>query len=53
MAAVTSTFAAVDALSRSLALELAPVRVNTIRAGFIDPEFWDALPADDVEALRK
>jgi len=53
MAAVTSTFAAVDALSRSLALDLAPVRVNTIRPGFIDSEFWDALPADDVEALRK
>jgi NAD(P)-dependent dehydrogenase (short-subunit alcohol dehydrogenase family) len=52
LAAVTSTFAAVDALSQSLALELAPIRVNTIRPGFIDTEFWDALPSDDVEAIR-
>lgn len=53
LAAVTSTFAAVDSLSRSLALDLAPVRVNTIRPGFIDSEFWDVLPADDLEAIRK
>jgi NAD(P)-dependent dehydrogenase (short-subunit alcohol dehydrogenase family) len=53
LAAVTSTFAAVDSLSRSLALDLAPIRVNTIRPGFIDSEFWDVLPADDIEAIRK
>jgi len=52
LAAVTSTFAAVDALSRSLALDLAPIRVNTIRPGFIDSEFWNALPAEEVEAIR-
>lgn len=52
LAAVTSTFAAVDALSQSLALELAPIRVNTIRPGFIDTEFWDALPSQEVEAIR-
>ena len=53
LAAVTSTFAAVESLSQSLALELAPVRVNTIRPGFIDTEFWDALPAADVAALQQ
>lgn len=52
LAAVTSTFAAVDALSQSLALELAPTRINTIRPGFIDTEFWDALPSEEVEAIR-
>jgi NAD(P)-dependent dehydrogenase (short-subunit alcohol dehydrogenase family) len=52
LAAVTSTFAAVDSLSQSLALELAPIRVNTIRPGFIDTQFWDDLPADQVEAIR-
>jgi len=52
LAAVTSTFAAVDTLSRSLALDLAPIRVNTIRPGFVDTEFWDALSPEDVEALR-
>lgn len=52
LAAVTSTFAAVESLARSLALELAPIRVNTIRPGFIDSEFWEALPAEQVEALH-
>jgi len=36
--AVTSAFAAVEALSGSLAIELAPTRVNTIRPGFIDTD---------------
>jgi NAD(P)-dependent dehydrogenase (short-subunit alcohol dehydrogenase family) len=52
LAAVTSTFAAVDSLAQSLALELAPIRVNTIRPGFIDTEFWDDLPPEQVEAIR-
>ena len=52
LAAVTPTFAAVDSLSQSLALELAPIRVNTIRPGFIDTEFWNDLPAEHVEAIR-
>ncbi len=53
LAAVTSTFSAVEALSKSLALELAPIRVNTIRPGFIDTDFWDVLPADAVEDIRE
>jgi NAD(P)-dependent dehydrogenase (short-subunit alcohol dehydrogenase family) len=52
LAAVTPTFAAVESLSLSLALELAPIRVNTIRPGFIDTDFWDILPAATVEELR-
>jgi NAD(P)-dependent dehydrogenase (short-subunit alcohol dehydrogenase family) len=52
LAAVTPTFAAVDSLSQSLALELAPIRVNTIRPGFIDTDFWDVLPAATVEEIR-
>lgn len=52
LAAVTSTFAAVESLSQSLALELSPIRVNTIRPGFIDTDFWDVLPAQDVEEIR-
>jgi len=52
LAAVTSTFAAVESLSQSLALELAPIRVNTIRPGFIDTDFWDGLPAATVTEIR-
>ena len=52
LAAVTSTFAAVESLSQSLALELAPIRVNTIRPGFIDTDFWDVLPAATVEEIH-
>lgn len=52
-AAVTSTFAAVEALSGSLALELAPIRVNTIRPGFIDTAMWSFLPAEHRDDLRK
>jgi NAD(P)-dependent dehydrogenase (short-subunit alcohol dehydrogenase family) len=52
LAAVTATFAAVESLSQSLALELAPTRVNTIRPGFIDTDFWDVLPTESVEEIR-
>ena len=51
-AAVTSSFAAVEALAGSLALELAPTRVNTIRPGFIDTDMWSFLPAEHREGLR-
>lgn len=52
-AAVTSTFAAVEALSGSLALELAPTRVNTIRPGFIDTDMWSFLPGEHRDGMRK
>lgn len=52
-AAVTSSFAAVEALSGSLALELAPTRVNTIRPGFVDTDMWGFLPEDQRDGLRK
>lgn len=53
MTSVTSAFAAVEALGRSLALELGPIRVNTIRPGFIDTDFWTILPESEVAALRE
>jgi NAD(P)-dependent dehydrogenase (short-subunit alcohol dehydrogenase family) len=51
-AAVTSAFVAVEALSKSLALELAPTRVNTIRPGFVDTDMWSFLPGDAREGLK-
>jgi NAD(P)-dependent dehydrogenase (short-subunit alcohol dehydrogenase family) len=41
--AVAITNGAADVLARSLALELAPVRVNAISPGTIDTGAWDAL----------
>jgi NAD(P)-dependent dehydrogenase (short-subunit alcohol dehydrogenase family) len=39
---VATTNAAADTLARSLALELAPIRVNAISPGVIDTGAWDA-----------
>ena len=44
--------AAVEALSRTLAVELAPVRVNTISPGLVDTPVWETLvPATERDAL--
>lgn len=51
-AAVTASFAAVEALSGSLALELAPTRVNTIRPGFVDTDMWSFLPDAQRDGLK-
>lgn len=44
--AVAGTNAAVDAVVRSLAVELAPIRVNAVSPGTIDTGAWDGLGAD-------
>jgi NAD(P)-dependent dehydrogenase (short-subunit alcohol dehydrogenase family) len=43
---VAITNAAVDTLARSLAVELAPIRVNAISPGVIDTGAWDTLGED-------
>jgi NAD(P)-dependent dehydrogenase (short-subunit alcohol dehydrogenase family) len=43
---VAVTNGAVDFLSRSLAVELAPIRVNAISPGVIDTGAWDSLGED-------
>ena len=42
---------AVEALVRTLAVELAPVRVNAVSPGVIDTPTWAAMPADQREVL--
>jgi NAD(P)-dependent dehydrogenase (short-subunit alcohol dehydrogenase family) len=50
---VTATFAALEAFSQALALELGPVRVNTIRPGLVDSDMWSFLDPAAREQLRE
>lgn len=53
-AMVAASGGAIEAFSRTLALELAPVRVNTICAGFVDTPLLDAYYGEDRdEEVRK
>lgn len=50
---VTAAFAALEAFSQALALELGPMRVNTIRPGIVDSAMWDFLDDAAREHLRQ
>ena len=50
---VSGLSAALPALTKSLALELAPVRVNLIVAGFVDTPLSATVLGDQLEARRK
>jgi NAD(P)-dependent dehydrogenase (short-subunit alcohol dehydrogenase family) len=50
---ITAAFAAVEALTRALAIELGPRRVNTIRPGYTDSEMWSFLPEVERDSLRR
>jgi len=52
-AVVTATFAALEALTPALALELAPLRVNAIRPGAIDSDMWSFLDDQGRARLRR
>ena len=52
-ALMSALTAAHPALTRSLALELAPIRVNLIAAGFVDTPLSAALLGDQLEARRE
>jgi NAD(P)-dependent dehydrogenase (short-subunit alcohol dehydrogenase family) len=49
---ITSLTAAMVGLTRSLALELAPIRVNLIAAGFVDTPLSARLLGDQLDARR-
>ncbi|MGW1620896.1 SDR family oxidoreductase [Streptomyces sp. NPDC002172] len=53
MAVVGAVTAALPALTANLALEIAPVRVNLIAAGFVDTPLSAALLGDQLEARRE
>ena len=42
---------AIEAAARTLALELAPIRVNAVSPGVIDTPWWDAVPAAAKQAM--
>ncbi len=53
LALVSAITAALPALTKSLALELAPVRVNLIAAGFVDTALSASLLGDQLDARRE
>jgi NAD(P)-dependent dehydrogenase (short-subunit alcohol dehydrogenase family) len=50
---ISAAFAAVEALTRALAIELGPRRVNTIRPGYTDSDMWSYLPDARRRELRR
>jgi NAD(P)-dependent dehydrogenase (short-subunit alcohol dehydrogenase family) len=52
LAFIAALTAALPALTKNLALELAPVRVNLIAAGFVDTPLSAALLGDQLDARR-
>lgn len=48
---VTAAFHAVEGFAKALTVEMAPIRFNVIRPGFIDSGFWDYLDEPEREKL--
>ena len=53
LAFISALTAAMPALTRNLALELAPIRVNLIAAGFVDTPLSAAILGDGLDARRE
>lgn len=53
MAVASALTAALPALTANLALELAPIRVNLIAAGFVDTSLSASLLGDQLDARRE
>ena len=52
-AAVASYAAGLHGMTRNLALDLAPIRVNLVSPGLIKTELWDSLPAERYQQIEK
>jgi NAD(P)-dependent dehydrogenase (short-subunit alcohol dehydrogenase family) len=50
---ITAAFAALEALTRALAIELGPLRVNTIRPGYTDSDMWSWMGDAERDELRR
>jgi NAD(P)-dependent dehydrogenase (short-subunit alcohol dehydrogenase family) len=50
---ISAAFAALETLTKGLAIELAPLRVNTIRPGYTDSEMWSFLDDTARAELKK
>ena len=50
-ALVSAINAAIEGLTRGLAIDFAPTRVNTVSPGIIDTPLWDRMPAADKSAM--
>jgi NAD(P)-dependent dehydrogenase (short-subunit alcohol dehydrogenase family) len=50
-AVAASICGAMEALTRELALELAPVRVNLVRPGVVESPLWSAMDEKDRDGL--
>ena len=53
LALISALTAAMPALTKNLALELAPIRVNLIAAGFVDTPLSAAILGDQLDARRE
>jgi NAD(P)-dependent dehydrogenase (short-subunit alcohol dehydrogenase family) len=53
LALISGLSAALQAMVRSLAVEIAPIRVNVIAAGFVDTPLSATLLGDQLEARRE
>ncbi|KAM3110079.1 SDR family oxidoreductase [Phormidesmis sp. 146-33] len=51
MAVLAAVNGAIATLGRSLAVELAPIRVNVVAPGVVDTAVWDSLPEADYNSM--
>ncbi|GAA3431175.1 SDR family oxidoreductase [Kutzneria kofuensis] len=50
-ALAAASVAAIEGLARGLAVDLAPIRVNTVRPGPVHTPMWDGIPQPQLDAM--